>query len=159
MALIRIRSRFLSSMPTISLEDHTFYAETSLPVATMLLFTFIRHITIDRRRQYVEVHTRRCWFFTTERFIPFRHIKSISYDYKEALGLYDKYRLGLVLNNPDGEHIDLFNVVGDNGIIGALIEREIEGSPVDIQGDQQKRSLELAEFLSEFIGVPLGERY
>jgi len=55
----------------------------------------------------------------------------------------ENYRIGLVLNKPDGERVHLFSIVGEGARMTGPLGVLMGDSPIDFQGDQQRQSLNL----------------
>ena len=65
--------------PNIDVDTDQLQGCTAWPVRALWLFSYVRRVTVDRRRQHVIVATQWLWFWQRTRVIPFGNVSRIVY--------------------------------------------------------------------------------
>lgn len=69
----------LSIVPTIEVGPDRLHGRTAFAARALVLFSYCRSVTVDRRRRQVQVTTRWFWLWERSRHIPFERVARIVY--------------------------------------------------------------------------------
>jgi hypothetical protein len=147
----------LAIAPRLAIDEQRLTACTPSLVRLLWLFSYVRRVTVDCRRQQVTIATTRLWFLHRTRVLSFDQIDRIVYcgqgmpTLSGAEPAFFLISLGLKDRGPD---IELFTVIEDqpqpqswlDGLSGAA------RSPARV-GDEA--ALRIVDLLHRYIGVPI----
>lgn len=159
---------FLAIGPKVEVGPLTIRARTSTLMAVLTLGAWRDEVNVNSRARTVTIRRRRFWVFVSERTVPFAQVQEVAYSMIDgSVGSFlsgerdgpETFDLALTLY--DGEEVPLLRFTGDGEYVAdvslpfeRLGDRLTEA--YDARGDQQERSLGLAELLCARLGVPLG---
>ena len=138
------------------------------PAITRYLTLGANHfaVRVDAKAGYINVSSRRLWFFRKERDIPTKAVKWIDFKYVGAVSLdkeLETYRVVLVLKRGN-ERVPLVDFTGhpDSGLlVGAKsynpLTREFSGDQAQLTQEQHQGALLFVRSLSELLDVGLSE--
>jgi len=165
MSLYTVTSPTHALAPKVWWEGECLHARTSRALIAITLGTVHKEAVVDPVHREVVVRTRTAWFFAEERVIPFDAISHISYGYGGLVTSFsmfgqahdgvESYSVTLVLH--DRDEVRLFSFAGagsqNTGVMGVLMGDDL----VDVQGDQQAKSLGYVDALMELTGKGLSK--
>ena len=147
--------------PKIWIEDRVLYAQTATLIRFLWLFSYNRHIEVNRRKRSIIVQTQWLWFFTTRKVIPFSRLDRIETKFSSlptGFGLlgrtdqYEKYTIILRLENSIGWY-PLIDFRG-HGYVATGWQGVVFGgdSMIDFSRDQESAFQAYYDLLREFTG-------
>jgi len=142
----------LGLSPRVWADGERLVVSTSIVLQALLLLSYDRQVTIDRRARRVEFDTRYLWLLHRRRRIPFEEVDHVDYDYV-GVGLFESFVAALVLR--DGSEPPVASFWGKPPEVGFLplppLFMAFEGD-----GRQEERSRSLVELLLRYLDAPLG---
>jgi hypothetical protein len=165
MSLVTITSPTHAFAPKVWWEGDCLHARTSLAVQTIALGTVRKEVIVDPHAREVVVRTRTAWFFPSERVVPFDAISHVAYGYGSLVTSFnifghahdslESFSVGLALHDRDEIHLFSFSGGGAKatGAMGVMLGDDL----VDVQGDQQGKSLSYVDALMELTGKGLSK--
>jgi len=171
MSLYTVRGVGWSIHPTVWVKGDHLFARTSYPVQALTLFSYSRHLHVDRAEKMIDFEVDRFWMTARRHVIPFARVHYIESGYGKmgtALGytregwgatdIMDGFHVGLVLRDPE-EYLALFRFVGE-GAVETGVEGVLYGGDqiVDCRGGHHEEYAFFVEKLQEFLRVPVGSQ-
>lgn len=168
MSLYTVTSSLLGIKPKVWVEGEQLHARTALPLQAFSLFSYARHMCVDRRIRLLKIQTRWLWGIRSQRIIHFRQVSHIDLDYGsfatarnwrfDRTDEVEKFTVSVVLKNTN-EKLTLCSFMGDASIHtgwgGVLFGGD---TVVDWQGDQEDAFQRFVSLLPEFLlDVPIGK--
>jgi hypothetical protein len=156
--------KLLNIGPVISKRGQVLVISPGWQARVFTLGAASRMVTVDPQAKLVRVKGRRFWFFGSSRRIPFDWIEEIHYGYLNTSGSWtidsgdELFTVALKLK--DGKEVVICRFYGQGDFVNNsmlpdwMFWEESITSQIG-QGDQQPRSMALADTLSELIGVPV----
>ena len=163
MSIWTVSSGIFTVKPKVRVEAEAIRARTNLLVQLLTLFSYSKHLRVDRRRRSIEVRNRWLWVLGGTRTIPFSNVDYIIYDMgtiPTSWSLFygrtdeiERYKIGLMLKNPP-KKVRLFTFTGEGavetGLGGVLFAKD---GWVDYRGDQDEASYDFVRLLRNVLGV------
>ncbi len=157
-------SSLLAIGPQVWWADSALYIKTSRLLQLLGLGSFARTVVVAPQMKRLEITTRRVWAFRSTRIVPFDEIAYLLYEFKsvgtswtqrlDRANQLESFRLGIGLHTK--EELPLAAFRGEGSVVTGVRGVVSGDSALDLQGDQEGKSLELVELLQEWIGCPLG---
>lgn len=155
--------RILAICPRVRKEADCLIATTSWRIRLLFLYSLYRRVEINTKQRRIVIRSRYCWFFTSQRSIPFKEVRNVTYGYQEesisgkifqAYDGLDSFSTGLRLKND--EQVGLFLFFGEGAFTNESILPDWmywEEILLDLQGSQERESRIFVELLAKMIGV------
>lgn len=157
-------SSLLTIAPQVWWEHGALHVKTSRVLQVLGLGSFARHVVVDPQMKRLEINTRKLWFLGGTRIVAFDEIAYLLYEFKSlgtdwTAGLdradqLESFRIGIGLHTR--EELPLASFRGEGSVTTGGVGVALGDDVLDLQGNQEGRSLDLLEVLQKCTGAPLG---
>jgi hypothetical protein len=165
MSLITVTSPLSAINPKVWWEGPALCARTAMLLQILSLFSWCKTVSVNPRAKTVSIQWRYLWLLRHRRAIHFNDISHLDYQYSSLMtgwnwmgqetDAVESYTVALVLESR--EEVTLMRFRGEGarhtGWGGVLLGDSI----IDVEGDQQARSLNFIDSLQELTGKGLSK--
>jgi hypothetical protein len=165
MSLVTVTSPLSAINPRVWWEGPTLCARTALILQLLCLFFWSKEIRVNPRAKTVSIQRRYLWFLRHRRAIHFNDISHLDYQYSSLMtgwnwmgqetDALESYTVALVLESREEVTLMRFRGEGSRhtGLGGVLLGDSL----IDVEGDQQARSLNFVDALRDVTGKGLSK--
>lgn len=156
----------LALAPQFTVSADRLQGRTPWLAQLLWLYSYCRSVIVDRRLQHLVISTRRCWFISQVRCVPFSDVNRIVYRGQRipSLSLW-RYLLDsdpsdsaiflISLALKQGRELPLFTVWQRQSVTPDWLQRLAGEVPTHEIGDEAAGNI--VELLHRFIGVPVAQ--
>jgi hypothetical protein len=158
-------SRHTSICPRVQKENGRLVATTAWRLRLLTLGAYLRRVTVDPKKEVIQIETHWLWLFQRRRRIVFERVTAVSFGYRDLALVapwtlihdsVDLFKVGLRLR--EGEDVGLCSFYGDGTFRnnGPFPDWFYWNDYLfDLSGTQESESRAFVELLGKMINVPV----